>query len=142
MRPGTWGYADSFSVPVLFDPPAGYSVRILKIEGDLSGNPKHLAAAPVAPNTFAGLLVGFSTDQPDLAGCNLCSGNTPQYRQVFVADGQTFHSPFAYDFGRGVLLSADNILNCVGASYLNSIGIPIHAEITYTFWYVFEPVSQ
>jgi hypothetical protein len=141
-RPGTWGYADSFSVPIVFNPPAGYAVSVLKIEGDLSGMPKHLTPVAIAPNAFAGLLVGFSTDQTGGNPCNLCAANTPQYRQIFVADGQTFHAPFTYDFGQGVLLAADNVLNCIGASYLNSIGLPMHTEITYTFWYSFVPTAQ
>lgn len=143
-RPGPWGHAADASWAIVFNPPAGQQVRIYRLMGDFSGMPTHPTPVPIVPNALAGVLMAFATTAPDgSVNCPIyCADNTKMYRQVFIADGQTFNSPFDYDYFNygGFLLEADNTLTLKVATFLNTIGL-VHMEPTYTITYRFEPIQ-
>ena len=106
--------------------------------------PKHTSPAPVVENAFAGTLVGFLTplDAQAPALCDLCASDAPQYRQIFVADGSTYHAPFTNNYGAGFSLGTENTLTIVAANYLDTLPVPVHAEVTYTLWYTVRQIPQ
>ena len=143
-RPSTWGYADSVAWPIVFYPPAGYQVRVYKISGDLVAWPKLITPALLPMGSHAGVLVGFSTTAPSgSANCNLCADNTPLYKQGDLSDRiDAIRVPFSEDYGPGFLLESDNQLIPKVASFLNTLGVPVHVEVTYSLTYRFEEIPK
>jgi hypothetical protein len=142
-RPTCWGYADSAVLPITFNPPAGYRVRILALRGDVTAWIKTLPGDPTTPpESVSGVLGGFQTTSGLNGGttpqCDYCAGGTPLYVQGAVGERQpTTRIPFDYD-NVGTLLDSDNVLNAKIASFLNTTGKPIHTEISYTLVFRYE----
>lgn len=143
-RPACWGFADSAVLPIQFNPPAGYRVRILFLRGDVVAWIKSLPGDPATPlETAAGVLGGFQTTSAGAsAQCNYCADGTPLYVQGAVSQIQpATRVPFDYE-NVGMFLDADNILNAKIATWLNTTGKPIHVEITYTIQFQYETLPQ
>jgi hypothetical protein len=140
VGPCIWGVADSAVMPIKFNPPAGYHVRILRLRGDLVAWIKLLPGEQAEQNSTAGTLLGFSTTAPGgSVQCDYCADNTSLYVQDAVTAQQPkARTPFDYD-GVDQVLEHDNILNVVIAEWLNTTGKPIHLEATYTIKFVYEP---
>ena len=142
-RTATWGFADSAVLPITFHPPAGQSVRILSIRGDVTAWIKTLPGDPITPlESAAGVLGGFQTTSSMngllTSDCTYCQGGTPLYVQGAMGEKQpTTRVPFDYE-NINTLLDSDNILNAKIASWLNTTGKPIHTEITYTIQFRYE----
>ncbi len=136
-RVDTWGTADSQVWQQSFRPPAGYRVRVLRLWGDLVAWPMVLPGErPVAPGQYAGVLVGFQTTARDGSDrCWPCADNTLLYLQ-----GAMHAEPVRIPFDQRVstLLEADNILAVKVADWLNTLGRPVHMEVTYRVTYRFE----
>jgi hypothetical protein len=134
-RPGTWGHADSASLPIKFKPPPGYRVRILRIRGDLIAWPRKLLARDSAG--VAGVLLGFSTTAPEGSiHADWLADNT----QLYIQDAVSAEPRrAAFDYGNlAMALEADNTLVLKLAAYLNTTGAAIHMEGTATIRYRFE----
>ncbi len=131
----TWGHAGAETLPIQFNPPAGYRVRILKLRGDLTAWPRVLEGEdPVPADRYAGVLLGFSTSSSAGAvECDYCAAGCMLYVQDAIHGGDAKRTPFDYDFtSERVLLDPDNLLNLKLAEFLNTTGYPIHLEGTYT----------
>lgn len=143
LRSGTWGRADSLVLPIRFNPPPGYRVRILSLRGDLTAWIKTLPGDPETPKeSAAGVLAGFQTTSAvngtEEASCELCVSGTPLYIQDWVTEKQPA-ARAAFDYaGIDTLLDADNTLQAKVADWLNTTGKPIHLELTYTVQYRYE----
>jgi hypothetical protein len=141
-RANTWGTADSAVLPIVFRPPAGYRVLILRLRGDLVSWPRVLPGEPpVAPGQYAGVLAGFQSTAADgSCRCDWCADNTMLYVQDAVAERPS-RAPFDYA-QVNFLLGPDHTLLLKIASWLNTTGRPIHIEATYTVVYRFERERQ
>ena len=128
---GTWGTCGARVVPIQFDGvPAGYSVQILRVYGDLIG----WVRGPVPDGTHAGMLWGLMNsqvvDSPNVEygaeGCFIylqgIVGSTRAFDQIITAGG---------------VLPADNILVSQEAFFLNDTAQPIHLEATFNLVYRF-----
>jgi hypothetical protein len=132
-RSGTWGTADAVSVPIVFDGvPAGQHVQILKIEGDVVAWPKIPLGTVALSGAMAGVLAGFQDGDQAAVTCDLCAADTFVYVQASVSSSGVTR-PFTYA-GLNRTLS-ENTVTLVVASWLNTFGVPIHAEVTYTIWF-------
>lgn len=144
-RPSTWGTADSFTWPLTFKVPAGKVVVIERIQGDVVAWPKDHNGVltgsgtisgnltyDAGPRAHAGVLAGFKVSGPDGSiACDLCADNTPLYVQQNVPpEGAT--RVFRYRLG---IPLKDGKLFLKVASWLNTFGVPIHIELTYTIWF-------
>jgi hypothetical protein len=140
-RPGTWGTAASYSVPIPFaDVPSGYLVRITRVYGDVVSWPH----GQIAPGTFSGVLSGLETTNPvpsqyvapglgAMAGCFL------YFQDRVGAAGSRI--PAAVDSIKNGLLGPDNVLVLTQAVWLNETGVSIHMETTLVVEFVFEAVN-
>jgi hypothetical protein len=138
-REGTWGRAEAATKAITFTPPIGYRVRILRASGDLVAWP--LLSGPLPQDArYAGVLLGLQTTAPD-----------GSVRGDWLADGVFLYvqaglsrEPVRISFDRdtkvGGLLAPDNKLIVKVASWLNTTGVPIHIEPTFTLTYCFEPI--
>lgn len=129
-------------MPVTFQPPNGYRVRILRLRGDLVSWPKVLPGdTPVTPGQYAGVLLGFQTTSPGGSGqCDYCADNTMLYIQDAIST-EPHRAPFDYT-NVDMLLNPDNELLVKIASWLNTTGKPIHVEATFTVTYRYEKVNN
>lgn len=139
-RPGTWGTADAWTWKETFSPPAGYRVRILAIQGDLTAMARTLPEDPPVPRgKSAGVLLGFGTTAAEgSVRCSPCADNTMLYVQAAMGSEPVTRS-FDWTVRAGGLLEPDNTLLVKVASWLNTTGIPVHLEATFTIVYRFEP---
>jgi hypothetical protein len=137
-RPGTWGGADSVASPLRFTPPAGYRVRILAIHGDFIAWPK---AGTIPPGTSAEAGWGIKTTAPDgTTAAAYGYDNTA----VWVQCGLTAaldNCARAYDreFPGGFDLGPDNTLISQAFIAINTSGVTVHMEPTFTIRYQFIP---
>lgn len=132
-RPDTWGLSGAQSWTVVFHPPAGFRVRILRLRGDLAAAVKVLPGdTPVLDGQVAWELVGVqSTAAPGSTRCDPCADNTMLYHQMAV-DAHPGRLSFDEDVSAGGLLEADNTLVVVVAVFLNTTGKPVHMEPTFS----------
>jgi hypothetical protein len=138
-RPGTWGSAAAYTVPIPFlNVPKGYQVRILRFYGDVIAWPH----GQIVPGTFAGVLSGLTNTTPDPSGfvpTGLGSGGCFLYVQGTVGqEGLT--RPISESHIADGLLNADNILNLKQAVFLNETGVSIHMETTLVIDFSYEPI--
>lgn len=133
-RPGTWGTAAAVQVPIHFDNvPAGYSVQILRVYGDLIG----WARGPVKAGTHAGLLWGLFTSQVALSpNVEFGSFGCPIYFQDAVGQGEV-NRTFDQTILAGGILPSDDTLTSQQAVFLNDTGQSIHQEATFAIVYQF-----
>lgn len=133
-RPGTWGHADYSTWRIVFRPPAGHRVRILRAHGDLVS---WVRGAP--EDTYAGVLFGLQTTAPDgSTRADWAADNCMLYVQDAVTRGRPARTAFNADVRAGGLLEPDNVLIFKIAAWLNDTGQPIHSEVTATLTYQFE----
>jgi hypothetical protein len=158
-RPECWGTAEVASWTLTFNPPPGYRVRILAIDGDLVSwivtLPGDTVAVPA--QSAAGVLLGLQTSDPVNSGrCDFCSdvarrlpisqdlavqSTTILYIQDSVAQLMP-KSRAAYTRSAvNSMLNADNKLIVTVASWLNTTGKMIHIEPTFVVTYQFEHVA-
>jgi hypothetical protein len=140
-RNATWGHSEADSLPIVFRPPVGYRVKILRLRGDLVSWPKIVQPdRNFNSGGFTGVLMGFSTTANDGSVlCNWCADNTVVYVQDGFVGMAVRRTPFDWTVDR--LLERDHTLVLKIASYLNTLGVPIHIEATWSaeFEYVKEP---
>jgi len=134
-RPGTWGTAASVDIPLSFkNVPAGYRVRIERVYGDLVAWPK---VAP-DPGTNAGVLLGMSTtairDEYLVPAQDTCFA----YFQGVLNGPTGTRIPFDVKTAAGGLLEPDSVLLTRVATFLSTLGVPVHAELTFTAVFRFE----
>lgn len=125
----TWGHADFDTLPIKFTPPAGYRVHITRLRGDLLSWPKSEKIIPF--NGVAGVLLGFSTTANEGSiHCDWCADNTIVYVQDGLTGQEVRRTPFDWQVDR--ILEKDHTLVLKIASYLNTYGVPIHIEATWS----------
>jgi len=140
IGPCIWGYADSDDCPIVFDAPAGYSVVIVSIEGNVTFGIKSMpGTTPPDPWSWSGILGAlYLPSMVGGAGCNECASGVPVYvEDVLAVTGGNHSTPF--HFHGALALAADNTIVARLASYLNNTTWPIHMEITYTFAFQIVP---
>lgn len=138
-RQGTWGYAGATTWNVVFNPPAGFRVRILRVSGDLVAWPRVLPGEKAIPQGhYAGVLIGLQTTAPEGSQlCTPCADNTFLYRQVGI-DAEPGRIAFDVDVSVGGLLGADNTAVVKVANWLDTERT-IHIEPTINWTFRFEP---
>jgi hypothetical protein len=123
---------------VVFYPPAGYKVRILEVHGDFIAWPK---AGTIPPATSAEVGWGLKSTAPDgTAAASYGYDNSP----VWIQDGVSAGAPrtrAAFDrvFSAGFDLGDDNTLVSQSFVAINTTGLVIHMEPTFTLTYSFVP---
>ncbi len=136
-RPGTWGSTGSAQNVVTFSPPAGYAVRVLTIYGDFIGVPK--SGSP-PPDTSCEIGWGLKTTAPD--GSNLVSTGYDNsfvwLQNVITSQTPVCRAGFNFDVRTGGLLATDNTMISQVFVALNTTGLTIHMEPTFTMVYQFE----
>ena len=146
-RQDTYGRAAYKVWPLRFKPPDGQRVRINHVIGDLLALLVPGAEPPLAGGS-SGVLVGLQTTAPEgSAHADLAADNTFLYRQGAITTAQPkAEIPFDFDFSVGPtgggLLEADGVLLVKVATFLNTIGVPIHLEATFVIEYDFETAGD
>lgn len=132
-RPDTWGDAASMSWQIVFHPPTGYRVRILRLRGDLTAAVKVLPTdTPLTSGQQAWVLIGAQTTGAEgSTQCTPCADNTMLYHQLAL-DSHPGGVMFDEDVSAGGLLLRDNILVIVTAVFLNTTGKLVHIEPTFS----------
>src|SRR5215469_10361198 len=136
-RSGTWGTTGSAQNIVTFSAPAGYSVRVLNIYGDFIGFPR--SGVPPA-GTSCEIGWGLKTTAPD--GSKLVSTGYDNsfvwLQNVVTGDAPACRAAFNFDVSKGGLLGPDNTMISQVFVALNTTGLTIHMEPTFTMIYQFE----
>lgn len=142
-RPGTWGLAAAYTVPIPFQNiPAGYRVRILKLYGDVVAWPH----GKIEPGTFAGILSGLQTTTPDTANNSpfidthaapLAQKDCFLYVQGTVG-AQGLTRIIDVPHVTNGLLNEDGVMNLKQAVWLNETGVSIHMETTLMIDFAYE----
>lgn len=135
-RPYTYGFADDQSKTIHFNPPAGWRVRILTLQGDFIYSPE-FNVAPAAAGTGTYVMLALNRDSAESSGrCTPCDDNSMVTLQA------TWPGPGRIAFNRDVhvngLLGPDNTLVIKTAIFFNTTGLFIHLEPTINFTYQFE----
>lgn len=130
-RPGTWGTAEAVTWTITFSPPAGCSVEITQIHGDLVAWP---TGGKVEEGRFAGVLFGLSTTGPDgSTHGDWLADSCFLYVQDAVGR-EARRAPFSEKVKVRLL---DDRLMVKVAVWLNDTGRTIHMEPTFTLGYRF-----
>ena len=134
----TWGHADSATLDIQFYPPAGYGVVITGLKGDLIAFPRIDDETTILkPNRYAGVLMGFWATGSDPYQCAFCAPGYLLYIQDSISTAvDKTRAPYNYQTAQ--VLGPDHVLHLKIAEYLNTMGVPIHVEGTYTiefFWF-------
>lgn len=142
-RPYTWGTADSQTKTMVFKAPVGYRVRILRVYGDFVIWPRG-TPPPDSGDMIIGRAVGalFGLSNTDKDGSLVAEGggasdNCFLYVQL-ASKGESQRAAFDYDTRVGGLLGADHTINVKAAVWLNSTGLAVHLEPSFTIQFVFE----
>lgn len=139
-RPGTWGNAGFAQNIATFSPPAGYRVRILRVYGDLIGFPK--SGMPDA-GTSCEIGWGLKSTAPDGSG-RVSTGYDNSFvwlQHVVMSTSPSCRAGFDFEVGTGGLLEADHQLVSQTFVALNTTGLTIHMEPTFTMVYQFETAA-
>jgi hypothetical protein len=136
-RPGTWGNAGVAQNIVTFSPPAGYRVRALRIYGDFIGFPR---SGVLAADTSCEIGWGLKSTAPD-GSTRLSTGYDNSF--VWLQNAITSLAPscraaFDHVVETGGLLEPDNTMISQAFVALNTTGLTIHMEPTFTMVYQFE----
>lgn len=132
QRPGTWGTAASYEVPIQFsNVPVGYSVKINRVYGDFVA----WVRGVVAPGSHAGVLFGLLTSSGANPNVEYGSNGCFLYLQGAVGSGE-FRAGFDQVIDAGGILPPDNALICQEAIFLDDAGT-VHQEATFALVYSF-----
>lgn len=139
-RPGTWGNAGFTQNITTFSPPAGHRVRVLRVYGNFIGFPK---SGVLRAGTSCEVGWGLKTTAPD-GSVHASTGYDNSF--VWLQDVVMTASPscsimFDFDVRVGGLLEADHHLISQTFVALNTTGLTIHMEPTFTMIYQFEPTA-
>jgi len=139
--PGTWGNAGFARNITTFSPRAGYRVRALRVYGNFIGFPK---SGVLSAGTSCEVGWGLKTTAPD-GSTHASTGYDNSF--VWLQDVITSASPscsvvFDFDVSVGGLLQADNQLISQTFVALNTTGLTIHMEPTFTMVYQFESTAS
>jgi hypothetical protein len=136
-RAGTWGTSGFAQNAVTFNPPGGYVVRVLRVYGDFIGFPQ---SGAVAAGASCEIGWGLKSTAPD-GSSRLSAGYDNSFvwlQNVVTADSPGCRGAFDFDVSVGGLLEADNKLISQAFVALNTTGLTIHMEPTFTMVYQFE----
>jgi hypothetical protein len=139
-RPYTYGLtAESFKY-IQFHPPAGYAVRILRVDGDFVAMPETNVPAPKA-GTGAWVLFAVNANQGKRSGrCEPCDDTS------FITLQNAWPGNPRIQFDRDIhasgILGPDNKLQIKMATFFNTTGLFIHMEPTLNVTYQFEREKQ
>jgi hypothetical protein len=136
-RAGTWGSAASAQNIVTFSPGAGGRVRILRIYGDFLGFPRS-GTIPAASSCEIGW--GLKTTAPD-GSTRASTGYDNSFvwlQNALNASAPIRRASFDFQVNVGGLLEADNKVISQTFVALNTTGLTIHMEPTFTMIYQFE----
>lgn len=137
-RPNTWGRAEAYTHKLVFTPPTGWRVRIVRVYGDVVSWP----LGPQPDGTHAGVLFGLQTTAPDGSrGADLAGDNCMLYLQDVVVGGRS-RIGFDHNVEVGGLLEKDNTLLLKVASWLNTTNLTIHMEPSLVIVYRWEKESK
>jgi hypothetical protein len=136
-RPGTWGNTGFAQNLATFSPPAGYRVRVLRVYGDFIGFPK--SGVPAA-GTACEIGWGLKSTAPD-GSSRLSTGYDNSFiwlQNVITSGSPSCRAAFDHNVESGGLLPPDNKLISQTFVALNTTGLVIHMEPTFTMIYQFE----
>jgi len=136
-RPGTWGNAGFAQNVTTFSPPAGQRVRVLRVYGDFIGFPK--SGIPRA-GTSCEIGWGLKTTAAD-GSTRLSNGYDNSFiwlQHVVTSNGWSCRAAFDHTVEVGGLLEADHKMISQTFVALNTTGLTIHMEPTFTVVYRFE----
>lgn len=138
-RPGTWGNAAFGQNVATFTPPAGYRVRVLRIYGDFIAFPK-----AGVPGSGKSCEVGWGLKSTATDGSTrLSTGYDNSFvwlQNAITAPAPSCRAAFDHVVETGGLLEADNKMISQTFVALNTTGLTIHMEPTFTVVYQFETV--
>ena len=138
-RPTTWGEAGSAQNVAHFHPPAGYRVRILRVSGDFVAWPR---SGVMASGTYCEVGWGLKTSAPD--GSQLLDyaydNSLLWVQNVVLPRNPSARAAFDRDVSAGGILPQDNALISQSFVALNTSGLTIHMEPTFTVTFQFEPI--
>jgi hypothetical protein len=139
-----WGSAGSIQIPIRFNAPAGYHTRILRIYGDFVAWAK---TGVIAPGTSAEVGWGLKTTAPDgsarvtyptAPGSSAYDNSFAWIQNVVTSQNSSPRATFDFVVSAGGLLGADGLMICQPFVALNTSGLTIHMEPTFTIVYQFE----
>jgi hypothetical protein len=142
-RPGTWGMGGSQTYKLTFKVPTGYRARILRVYGDFVVWPRGTPLPDAGDNVVGhsvGVLFGLSSTAPDgslIASGGGASDNCFLYIQD-SSKGESRRAPFDFDTHVGGLLQDDGTMLVKAAVWLNTTGLAIHMEPSFTIVFQFE----
>jgi hypothetical protein len=132
-----WGSAGSVQIPIQFNAPAGYRTRILRVYGDFIAWPK---TGVVPDGTSAEVGWGLKTTAPDGSSRVTYPGSTASaydnsfawIQNVVTSQNSSPRATFDFAVAAGGLLGTDGIMICQPFVALNTSGLVIHMESTFT----------
>ena len=140
-RPSTWGLTGYTVNTLEFKPPAGYRVRILRMYGNVNVTPKvpDPETQQLPAGSRASYLHGFQTTAPEGSTRMVpAASNTLTYYQGDVSEKvDKDHLEFNVDVSAGGLLEKDNKLYSKFATFLNTMGVALHLEVSWVTIYEF-----
>lgn len=145
-RAGTWGSAGSQTYKMTFKVPPGYRVRVLRVYGDFVFWPRGTPQPDAGDNVVGhavGVLFGLSSTAPDgsaLVEGGGASDNCFLYIQDSSKGGER-RAPFDYDTHIGGLLEPDGVMVVKAAVWLNTMGLAVHIEPSFTTIFQYERVQ-
>lgn len=135
-RPCCWGYTASIENRYTFNPPVGYRVHILKIDGNYMAWARGVFAPGQHVGTSWGIVTSAVNDETFLPWT---ASNCFVYLEYALSNGEV-NQPFKLDTSVGGRLPIDNSFTFVSAIYLSDAPIPIHMETTGVIIFQFEKI--
>jgi hypothetical protein len=143
-RPTTWGTSQAWASPIKFNAPPGFRARILRVSGDFVAYPRYPGVIPAGTSCEIGW--GLKTTAADGSQRVTYPGyqasafdNSLIWLQGFVGDRDPRERlAFDTDVSAGGRLEADDIVLSQAFIALNTTGLAIHLEATFTVVYQFE----
>lgn len=129
----TWGTAGAVEHAIVFEPPEGCRVRVVRVYGDAIAWP----VGSVEPGKTAGVLWGLRTTAPEGSKwTKQAADNTMVYFQ-FGTRGEVARISFDQQIPNG-RLGEDHTLISKVAAWLNDTGRAIHIEPSFVIVFRFE----
>lgn len=141
-----WGSAGAVQIPIRFNAPAGYRTRILRIYGDFVAWPRTGAIAQGSAEVGWGLKTtapdgSTRVTYPTAPGTSAYDNSFAWIQNVVTAQNSSPRAPFDFAVAAGGLLGADGVMICQPFVALNTTGLTIHMEPTFTIVYQFEVIQ-